>query len=62
MSSQELRVLCAQRLHTSPSYVKESIARLQHIDKLLERMIPHINRLRSVHKKWIEHYEKQTER
>jgi len=61
MSKQKLKVVSAQKLHTSPSYVKESIEKLLHIDKLLERMIPHINRLRTVHKKWIEHYEKQPE-
>jgi hypothetical protein len=58
MTTKKAKVLSVQKLHTSPRYMKESIDRLNHISDLMGQMIPHIERIRMVNKKWIEHYEK----
>ena len=52
------RIICVKRMHTSPSYAKKSINRLNHISDLMGEMIPLIQRIRTVNRKWIEHYEK----
>jgi len=52
----EIKIISRERLHISPSYIKESITKLKHIESLLERMVPHIERMRRVNKAWIENY------
>ena len=52
----EIKIISRERLHISPSYIKESMTKLKHIESLLERMVPHIERMRRVNKAWIENY------